>query len=385
MMRDRISIGFMPLLDSACLVAAAECGFAAHEGIELALARETSWANIRDRTLIGHFDAAHMLGPMTLASTLGIGHVRVPLIAPCALGFGGNAITVSVALWEELAVAGAAATGDPRRCGAALRDVIARRAGTGREALTLGMVYPFSSHNYELRYWLAASGIDPDRDVRLVVIPPPFLVDAMRAGQIDGFCVGEPWNSLAVRVGAGVIAAPTAAIWAESGEKVLGCRRDWAERNPAKLAALIRAVYRAAVWCGDPRNHAELARLLAEPRHVGCPAELLRPALANRLSLLPGAEARAFEGFFATAGRHATFPFTSHALWFYSQMVRWRQIEPTDENGAAARETYRPDLYRSALAPFKIELPSADGREEHFFDGGRFDPHALETSGRLPG
>jgi NitT/TauT family transport system ATP-binding protein len=305
--------------------------------------------------------------------------VRVPLIAPCALGLGGNAITTSLALWDELDGAGASIGCDPRTTGAALRAVVAARARAAREPLTFAVVYPFSSHNYELRYWLAACGIDPDRDVRLVVIPPPFLVDALRAYQIDGFCAGEPWNSLAVRVGAGVIAAPTTDVWPGSGEKVLGCRREWAERHPGELAALIRAIYRAALWCGDPAHHAELAGLLAEPRHVGAPAELLRQALANRLSLAPRVPPRQFDDFFVTARQHATFPWTSHALWFYSQMVRWRQIARSDENTAAARSTYRPDLYRSALAPFRIVLPPADGREERFFDGGRFDPAAVET------
>lgn len=366
----RILVGFIPLLDCASIVAAAERGFAANEGLDLALIRETSWANIRDRTIIGHFDAAHMLGPMTVASTLGIGHVRVPMIAPFSLGLGGNAITVSLALWEQMVSEGAEMGADPATQGAALSRVVQARNRTNREPLTFGMVYPFSCHNYELRYWLAAVGIDPDRDVRLVVIPPPLLVDALRAGQIDGFCVGEPWNSVAVSAGVGAIVTPTSAIWPLSPEKVLGCRVEWAQRRPERLAALIRALYRAAKWCEDPANHAELARILAEPRYVGAPAQLLERALANQIVLFPGEPAKPLRDFFVTARHAATFPWVSHAVWFYEQMVRWGQIAFDERDLAAVRATYRPDLYRTALQPLGVDIPEADERVEKFFDQG---------------
>ncbi len=371
MTAPRVTVGFIPLLDSACLVAAAERGFAHEEGLDLKLVRETSWANIRDRTIVGHFDAAHMLGPITVASTLGVGHVRVPMIAPCALGFGGNAITVSNALWAEMVDAGALPGGKPAAQGAALRSVVAAKQRKG-SALTFGMVYPFSCHNYELRYWLAAVGIDPDRDVRLVVIPPPFLVDAMGAGQVDGFCVGEPWSSVAVQAGVGAIATVGTAIWPRSAEKVLGCRREWAEGHSEELTALIRAVYKAAHWCDQPKHHLELAHILAESRFVGAPAELLHHALTSRLALMPHAQPAVLEGFFATAREHATFPFTSHPLWFYSQMVRWGQLPFAQEHIPAVRAAYRPDLYRHALASLEVEMPSSDTRVEAFFDGETF-------------
>ncbi len=376
----KIILGFMPLLDCVSLVVAAERGFAAEEGIDLALVRETSWANIRDRVVIGHFDAAHMLGPMAVASTLGIGHIKVPLIAPFALGLGGNAITVSLGLWDQMARAGAAGGSHPSVQGKALKRVLdARRAS---EPLTFGMVYPFSCHNYELRYWLAAAGINPDRDVRLVVIPPPFLVDAMRAGQIDGFCVGEPWNSVAVHAGVGAIVAPTTAIWPLSPEKVLGCRLEWAEQHPKQLAALQRALFRAALWSERPEHHPDLAKLLAQPRYVGAPAELLRQALASKLAFKPGSTVVDVPDFFVIARRTATFPWVSHALWFYSQMVRWRQVEFQAEHVAAVRATYRPDLYRTAIGPLlsstpgllDIPIPAEDARPERFFDGRTFDP-----------
>ncbi len=373
----KIIVGFMPLLDCASLVAAAECGFAAREGIELALVRETSWANIRDRVIIGHFDAAHMLGPMAVASTLGIGHLKVPVIAPFALGLGGNAITVSLRLWDEMTRAGAAVASHARVQGAALKRVVDARNSAHLEPLTFAMVYPFSCHNYELRYWLAAAGMNPDRDVRLAVIPPPFLVDALRAGQIDGFCVGEPWNSVAVHAGVGAMVAPTTAIWPLSPEKVLGCRLEWAEHHPRLLTALLRALYRASIWCEQRENHADLARLLAQPRYVGAPTELLRGGLDNELVLQPGTPATHLTDFYVPAARAATFPWVSHALWFYAQMVRWRQIEFSPEHVAAARAAYRPDLYRAALSSLEVDIPVADGKSDSFFDGATFDESHL--------
>jgi NitT/TauT family transport system ATP-binding protein len=210
-----------------------------------------------------------------------------------------------------------------------------------------------------------------------VVIPPPFLADALREGQIDGFCVGEPWNSVAVDAGIGAIVTPTTALWPLSPDKVLGCRAEWAERYPEQLAGLLRALYRAAVWTGQPENHAEVAKLLAEPRYVGTSAGLLHRALAGRLALRPGAEPVPLADFYVSASHHANFPWVSHALWLYTQMVRWRQVEFSAEHLAAVRGTYRPDLYRAALARLDPDIPPTDLKVERFFDGRGFDPENL--------
>lgn len=366
----RITAGFIPLLDCATLVVAREQGFAADEGIELALVRETSWANIRDRVIVGHFDAAHMLGPMVVASSLGIGHLKVPTIAPVALGLGGNAITVSAQLWDEMGAHGAAAGANPVTQGAALKAVVKSRAVRGLPPLTIAMVYPFSCHNYELRYWLAACGIDPDIDVHLVVIPPPLLVDALREGQVQGFCVGEPWNSLAVASGVGRIVLPANAIWQLPPEKVLGCRAEWADAHPDEVGALVRAIQRAAEWCGDPGNHVELARLLAEPRYVGTPSDILLRSLTGQLELVPGEAPVRIEDFLVFSRASATLPRVGHAAWFYSQMVRWKQVEPTREHEAMALNAYRPDLYQAALGLGQGTFATV---AQGFFDGRPFD------------
>lgn len=394
----RIAAGFMPLLDSALLVAAEAKGFALAEGVELALLRETSWANIRDRMAVGHVQVAHMLGPMPIACNLGLTPLAAPMVVPMALGLGGNAVTVSQALWDRMVQEGAGPGLDPVVAGDALRRVVMQRRATGADPLRFGIVHPHSGHSYELRYWLAACGIAPDRDVATVVLPPSFMPDALAARTIDGFCAGEPWNTAATSRDIGRIATVKAAIWRQSPEKVLGVGAAWAEREPEALDALLRALHRAAQWCGMPENRAELATLLAGPAHLGCPEDWLLPGLSGDL-LLGGGDRATVPDFFVPHAHAATFPWRSHALWFYSQMVRWDQTAHTPKAVDIARGTYRPDLWRRALGPLGVAQPAANAKVEGaltrptpvgsagaslvlgpdgFFDGARFDPDSLD-------
>lgn len=393
----QVTAGFMPLFDSAVLVAAGEMGFAAREGIELKLQRETSWANIRDRIAIGHFDVAHMLGPMPLACSFGLTPLASETIVPFSLGLGGNCITVSNAVWQGMAANGATPDLDPARAGTALGALIRERAG--REPPRFAVVHPHSGHNYELRYWLAACGVDPDRDIEIVIVPPPFMADALAAGRIDGYCVGEPWNSAAVAAGTGRIVTVKALLWRNSPEKVIGVRRAWAEENPEALAALLRALHHSARWCQDPANRGELAALMARYAFLGQPEAIQMPVLTGQLQLGGGAERRV-EDFFLPFDKAANFPWKSHALWFYTQMVRWGQLPHTPQNLAIARDCYRPDLYRSALKPLGVALPGANAKVEGalkvatpvgsagaslvlgpdgFFDGQIFDPDRIDA------
>ncbi|WP_027056883.1 CmpA/NrtA family ABC transporter substrate-binding protein [Mesorhizobium erdmanii] len=396
-MKHQITAGFMPLFDSAVLVAASELGFAAREDIDLTLHRETSWANIRDRIAIGHFDLAHMLGPMPLACNLGLTPLASETIVPFSLGLGGNCITISNAVWAGMAAHGAKADLDPARAGAALGAFIRERATAGREPLRFAVVHPHSGHNYELRYWLAACGIDPDREIEIVIVPPPFMADALAAGRIDGYCVGEPWNSAAVAAGTGHIVTVKAQIWRNSPEKVIGVRKAWADENPEALAALLRALHHSARWCQDPGNHGELAAVMAQPGFLGLPPAVQMPILTGHLQLGSGAELD-IDDFFLPFDKAANFPWKSHALWFYTQMVRWGHVAHTPGNLAIARDCYRPDLYRSALKPLGVALPGANAKVEGalkvatavgatgaglvlgpdgFFDGQIFDPDEI--------
>ncbi|BBE72464.1 CmpA/NrtA family ABC transporter substrate-binding protein [Oharaeibacter diazotrophicus] len=364
-----IRAGFIPLTDCAPLAVAARLGFAAAEGVRIDLVRQTSWASLRDRLAIGLFDVAQMLAPMPIAANLGVGGIPEPMIVPMALSRGGNAITVSTALWRAMTAAGARPGAGPAALGAALRKVV--RAG--RPPMTFGMVHPFSAHNYALRYWLSASGIDPDADVRLVVVPPPYAVEALESGQVDGFCVGEPWNTVAAARGVGVVALAASEIWTASPCKVLGMRAAFAERHPARAAALVRALVRAGRWADDPANRRPLAELLAAPDLVGADAGLIEDGLAGRLPDPAGAAPRAVPDFIAFAAGGATFPRRDHALWFYGQMVRWGQVPASADAERAAAATYRPDIHRAALAGAgegEQEAVAVDG----FFDGRVFDP-----------
>lgn len=354
--------GFIPLVDCAPLIVAARKGFAAAEGITLELSRQTSWASLRDRLMVGMVDVAHMLAPIPIAATLGVGGPRVDMIGPMALGRGGNAVTVSIPLWEAMVAAGARAGDPPAAMGAALLRAINRRAAPP----TFAMVHPFSAHNHLLRYWLAAAGIDPDRDVRLVVVPPPYMVEAIRSGQIDGFCVGAPWSSLAVDGGAGVIVTTARALWDAAPCKVLGVRSDFAAREPARLAAVIRALTRALSWCDDPTNHAELAAMLSAPDLVGVDAAIIERALSGRLVFEPGGAAVDVPDFLRFDRAR---PSPAHGAWFFSQMVRWRQVDWSAGAEAAALAVMRPDVYDAAVGGM-----TAAEADERFFDGVPFDP-----------
>lgn len=395
MSTTKLTAGFLPLFDSALLVLAQERGFAEDEGLELHLVRETSWANIRDRAAIGHFEIAQMLAPMPLAASLGLTPIATPMITPVVLGLGNNCVTVSDALWQAMAAAGAPDTLEARATGLAMAQVVA----TSPRRLRFGVVHQTSSHNYELRYWLAASGISPQRDVEIVVLPPPLLPDALGAGGIDGYCVGEPWNSVGVATKGAHIATVKAAIWQSSPDKVIGMRTNWAQDHPDLVSAVIRSVYRAGVWCADPANREDAAAVMAGANYLDKDAALVRRALTGTLDI-GGGVSRTVPGFFIPHASAANFPWQSHALWYYSQMVRWGEVVASPKAAAIAAASFRPDLYRAAVAPLGVDLPDADSKFEgarlnrgsiagqpgavelmpdRFFDHAVFDPDQIDA------
>jgi NitT/TauT family transport system ATP-binding protein len=371
--------GFIPLVDASVLIAAAEFGFAAKEGLTLDLVKDVSWANVRDRLAFRQFDIAHMLSPMPVAAMIGLGSNPSPAIAPFSLGRGGNAITLSARLFERMReAAGLSETAGALDNARALAQVLrAMRAG-GEPMPTLGMTYPFSSHNYEFRYWLAAGGIDPDRDVKLVVVPPPLTSDALAAGAIDGFCVGAPWNMVASERGLGRIVAAKQDIWPSAPEKVIGMRPDWADSHPETVSRLIVALDAAARWCERPDNHDALSEALADERYIAAPVAIIRRVLAGEFSLDARGNRRVIDRYFQFHSDFANYPRPSQALWIYSQMIRWGQAEPSLTGARAAALSYRPDLYRAALGPDSAP-PDADIRVEGGEDGDRFiDGHVFD-------
>ena len=373
MTREIIRFGFLPLTDAAIPIVAHEMGFAAEEGVALELSRETSWANIRDRMAVGHFDAAHLLAPMPIAAALQLLPMSSSIIVPMALGLGGNAVTVSSILWTEMKAHGATSPNAAREMGTALRQVLQRRARAGLPKLVFGIVHAFSAHNYDLCYWLAECGIDPRSDVSIAVVPPPLMPEAMQAGHLDGYCVGEPWNTAAVARGTGVIVTSKIELWKDSPEKVLGVRESWADAHKDELQALLRALDRSARWCANPDNATALASLLLLPAYLSQPIEVILPALTGSLQI--GDAQRSVRGFLNFDAPKSTLPEPAHAAWFYGQMVRWGQAGLSKQNIERAMKCYRPEVYAETIGVQYRQRDEIDG----FFDGRIFDPKQIES------
>ena len=374
MSETKLRIGYIPLVDAAALLVAVDRGFAAAEGLTVELVREVSWSNVRDKLNIGLFDAAHLLSPMAIASSLGIGHVRVPIIAPFNLGINGNAITVSPRLHAALSDLADGDLSDLKVSSRALARVVAERKTRGADPLTFGMTFPFSHHNYQLRFWMAAGGIDPNEDVRLVVLPSPYMVDSLANGHVDGFCVAEPWSSLAAETGVGRILHFGCEITARLSEKVLGVRKDWADENPRTLAALVRALARACEFVRDGANHSAVAASVA--RRLDVAPELVTRALAGALKLSSGGETRSDARYFIT-GRDACRPDPVQAAWLYAQIARWGQASLSDALRVAAQAVFRPDLYDNALGGTPMAPPVEPRDGIGAFIGPDFDPHDI--------
>jgi NitT/TauT family transport system ATP-binding protein len=372
-MSTPLHIGFIPLVDAAALIVAVDKGFAAAEGLDVTLVREVSWSNVRDKLNIGLFDAAHLLAPVAIASSLGLGHVKVPIAAPFNLGLNGNAISVSPALHAALMAEIDGDPFDPMATALALARVVAARRKSGAEPLTFGMTFPFSTHNYQLRFWMAAGGVDPDEDVRLVVLPPPYMVDSLRNGHVDGFCVGAPWNSIAVDLGIGRILHFVSDILISAVEKVLAVRQDWSERNPDVVAALVRAHIRAADFIEQPQNRAEAARILAQPERIGVDADVIQRTLDGRLKIAPDGATRASSRYLLVGREGAARPDPAQAAWLYAQMIRWGQTAFSPDALKAAKAVFRPDLYDAALGAGRKSEPTSPS-VVGAFAGPAFDP-----------
>src|SRR5580700_7576968 len=346
-----IRIGFIPLVDAAPLFVAVDKQFAAEEGFDVELVREVSWSNVRDKLNIGLFDAAHLLAPVAIASSLGIGHVRVPIAAPINLGVNGNAIAVSHELYAKLAAHADGDLGDPLVSAQALARVVSDQDEKAAAPLTFGITFPFSNHNYQLRFWMSAGGVDPDEDVRLVVLPPPYMADSLASGQVDGFCVGAPWNSVAVDLGIGRILHFGCDIVARACEKVLAVRETWTRDNPDIVRRLLRALHRATAFLGEGGNRDEAACILAASQRLDVAATIIRRTLDGNLKVAPDGAERRSDQYLVVGGAGVSRPEPVQAAWLYAQMVRWRQAPMAPDLLAAAQAVFRPDLYDGALSP----------------------------------
>ncbi|HEX7776597.1 MAG TPA: CmpA/NrtA family ABC transporter substrate-binding protein [Parvibaculum sp.] len=386
-------IGFLPLVDAALPIIAHEAGFAQKLGLSIEMVRDPSWATVRDRLIYGQTDAAHLLAPLALATSMGLGEVTMPLAAPFMLGLNGNAIAASARVSTLIAESGVK-FGDIMGMGRLVAEAAKTFAAQGRK-LRVAVVHRYSSHNYMLRYWLAACGCDPDRDVEIIIVPPPFIAAALAHGEIDLSCVGEPWSSVAVERAGGVIIASTSQIWSRGVEKLLAFRTALLDARRAEVEALLRALHEAGRLIEDHSHIDDVAAILAQPAYIDQPKELIARALRNRLVLAPGAPETPVGDFLILHQEAANFPWRSQAMWLYSQMVRWDHATLDPRGFENAASVFRPDIYRSALKGTDAILPGASAKVEgaiqtptgaasvggrlilgpdSFFDGRAFDP-----------
>ncbi len=358
-----LEIGFIPLTDCAPLVVAKEKGFFEKHGLEeVTLNREPNWKAIAKGMATGRLDAAQMVAGMPISLTMGAGNnPPLPMVSALALSRNGNAITLSKHLYDQGV--------------RTLADFKAALEATPDKVHTLGMVYPSSMHNLTLRYWLASGGIDPDQDVSLTVIPPPQMVSNLKAGNIDGYCVGEPWNSRAVNEGHGFVVATDLDLFPGHIEKVLGVREEWANKYPQTHLALVKALLEACQYCDDPRNREEIVGLLAQDQYVGSSLEDIRPGFIDAYDRGTSAAPQMLQRYNQFFVDRTNYPERVEILWVLTQMARWG-LTPFPKNWLSIIERVRrADLLGEAAR--QLELPDM-GRDRgpiKLFDGTVFDPN----------
>ncbi|SMX30691.1 ABC transporter substrate-binding protein [Actibacterium lipolyticum] len=385
-----VTAGFLALVDSAPLVIARELGFAEEEGITLDLRRAPSWSTLRDMLALGQIEAAHMLAPLPIAMALGLGGMTTRIDAISVLSVNGQVIGVSRELAAKMRADGFPFDfTDATLAGKAL---IAASDG----ALRVGVPFPFSTHAELLYYWLSALGLPAPQGVEIKTVPPALMAEAMANGEIDAFCVGEPWGSIAVENGVGELLLPGCAIWGFAPEKVLAVRHDWAEAEADITGRLLRAVWRAGRWLGDRSNLTTASEILARPEYVNVPAEVVDRALTGRLVISQSGEQRNVPEFLEFHAGAANFPWKSQAAWIGAQLAARTGLDRASA-AATAKGVFRTDLYRRHLRATGADLPGASEKLEGavqqkspaasesgklflmrdaFFDGRIFDPDA---------
>ncbi len=357
-----LDIGFIPLTDCAPLIVAKEKGFFKEHGLEAVnLIREPSWQEIARGVASGRLDAAQMVAGMPLSMTIGAGNkTPIPIITALVLSRNGNAITLAKKFQEQ----GVKTVKDLKTAISQTPDLVHN----------LGMVHPSSMHNLLLRYWLASGGIDPDRDVNLIVIPPPQMVANLKAGNIDGYCVGEPWNSRSVYEGLGYVIATDLEIWNGHPEKVLGLREDWVAKYPQTHIALVKALLQACQYCDDRRNREEIIELLCRPEYVSSAPEYTRPGFIDPYNRGTEAEPELLLRFNQFYSDQANCPGRVEGLWILTQLARWGYT-PFPRNWVEILERVRrPDLFGEACRELGLPDIEPDRHSFQLFDKMVFNP-----------
>ncbi len=362
-----LRLGYMRLSDAAPLVLAQEAGLFAHYGLQVQLRREVSWANLRDKLVLGELEAAQLLAPLPLMTSLGAGGLRGTLLTGLALGLNGNAITFSNALWDSLGLRFPGQAPDPARVVQALARQLRQRQSA---PVVFATVHAFSMHTFLLRQWLRAGGIDPDQDVKMIVLPPEQMCDSLARGIIDGYCVGEPWNTVAVEQGIGTVAASGYQLWNNAPEKVLGVTQHWHDTHPATHLRLRLAVMEACRQLTQMDARVRVAELLSQREYLNLPTRLLLPSLSGQFRFSKQDEPIAMPDFHVFWKYQAGFPWRSQASWMLEQcsalLGRPIAAEPA---GALVQQCWRPALYREAARLLGLPSPSQDSKDEDVHDG----------------
>lgn len=403
--KDELTLGFIKLTDMAPLAIAAEMGFFEDEGLYVALEPQANWKVLLDRVISGELDGAHMLAGQPLAATIGYG-TKAHIVTPFSMDLNGNAVTVSNAVWDAMKPnVPLGPDGKPQHpiSAAALKPVV-EAAGDAGEAFNMGMVFPVSAHNYELRYWLAAGGLKPGfyapddasgqigADVLISVTPPPQMPATLEAGTIAGYSVGEPWNQAAVFKGVGVPVITDSDIFAANPEKVFGLTAGFVEANPNTTLALTKALIRAAEWldADNNANRAEAVEILSRSEYVGADAEVIANSMTGAFEFEKG-DRRPAPDFNIFFRGYASYPFYSDAVWTLTQMRRWGQIDEAKPDAwydETAKSVYMPELYEQA-AQMLIDDGLADAADFPLGSDGYKAPTAafidgIEYDGRAP-
>ncbi len=404
--RDKLTFGFIKLTDCAPLVIAKEKGFFDDEGLQVEVVAQSNWKVLLDNVITGNIDGAHMLSGQPIAATIGIG-TEAHIVTPFTLDLNGNAITVSNSIWEQMQENDPELDSDtpPHPITAESLKPITEEMLAGGQKLQMGMVFPVSTHNYEIRYWLAAAGIHPglysktdiagrtDAEVELSVTPPPQMPATLEAGTISGYCVGEPWNQQAVAKEIGVPVVTNYDIWKNNPEKVFGVTKKWADENPNTLIAVTKALIRAGKWLDETDasgafvNRIEACRILSQPNYVGADFEVIKNSMTGTF-VFQKTDIRDMPDFNVFFKHDCTYPWYSDGIWFLTQMRRWGQI--TEEKPASwyhetVKKIYLPEVYKKAAESLLSEGKLTDeeltktesGYKEttkDFIDGNEFDP-----------
>ena len=402
--KTSLRFGFIKLTDCAPIVIAKEKGFFADEGLDVEVIAQPNWTQLLNNVIAGELDGAHMLSGQPLAATIGV-NGNAHMITPFTLDLNGNGITVSNAVWERMQEeVPELDTDTPEHpiSATGLRPIVDEYLADGKK-LQMGMVFPVSTHNYEIRYWLAAAGIHPgmyteadkagmtDAEVELSVTPPPMMPTVLENGR-PGYCVGEPWNQAAVAKGIGVPVTTNYDIWKNNPEKVFGVTAASAEENPDTLVAVTKALIRAGQWldatddAGKLVNRLEAVQILSQPNYVGADASVIANSMTGTF-IFQKSDVRSMPDFNAFYKYYCTYPWYSDGIWFLTQMRRWGQItepKPAEWYHDVAKKVYRPDIYLNAAKRLIAEghvmekdIPmGTDGYKPattDFIDGNKYD------------